>query len=366
MNRKPITEIYFIRFIACISVVLIHSMTLTQSNYQLPELTVDSFYMIKLAMMYATPLFVMLSEFLLSYSYPDRLPKSFWKKRLLYIFVPYLVIAMLYSLYPWYLYGWELQKVLNTFFDKAALGLWHGYFVLIIFQFYALHYVMKKYFDRFSAKYVILISLIINALYLSFFNFMSGHDFPAIAGFWNYYKLPFVGWIFYFTVGYYAGKHIDTFVEMITKYKKWIYTGVIVTVAFPLTMEYTDSIRLVSSKRPDILLYTVFVFCALYLIAKRIKVMPKFVMIVSSYSYSIYLLHLLVMYNVTRYLKDIPIYINMGVYVVILFLAGIVGSILISYLISFLPFGQFMVGKVNRPKVKPAPVAESQNQPIHT
>ncbi|MFC0525277.1 acyltransferase family protein [Pontibacillus salicampi] len=352
MMKEKIEEVYFIRAIACLCVVFIHSLTLTQSNYQLPATTVNVIFLTKLMIMFATPLFVMLSEFLLSYSYSNRIPKGFWKKRVSYIFIPFLFIALLYTIDTWFIKDWGMERFVEVYFNKAVLGLWHGYFVLIIFQFYVLHVLFVKYAHHFKATWLIIISFVINGAYLSFFNFFGPGDFPEIDLLWKYSKLPFLGWILYFTVAFYAGKHINVFKEGLQRYKHYIYVGVLANIALLLCVEKFDLIRLVSSKRPDLLLYTILIFSMLFLFAQKLRKIPSFFMIISKYSYSIYLLHLLVMYNLIRFLKDLPMYINMGVYTILLFIAGIGGSLLISYLLNLLPFGAFLVGKLKKSGAK--------------
>ncbi|CDQ18937.1 acyltransferase family protein [Halobacillus karajensis] len=359
MKRTMINEIFFIRAIACLCVVLIHAMTTTQHSYELFHLTDHALYMFKLTIMFATPVFVMISEFLLSYSYPDKLPKSFWKKRILYIFIPYLVMAVIYSAYPLIIgTGFTWGRFMELFFQKTFLGLWHGYFVLIIFQFYALHFLLKKYFDRFPAFLMIGISLIVNLFYLAIYNFSWFHDISLVAGLRDYYKLPFLGWIFYFTVAYYAGKNIDVFLSFLQKYKYYLIAGAVLTGMIPLLMRFNRIYSVVSSKRFDIVLYTFFIFCILYLIARRLKKTPAIVMWISSSSYGIYLLHPLFQFNTRDLMQSLPFYTNFGVHIILLFVIGMGGPILITYLLNKVPYGALIVGKFNTPKKKEKKVAK--------
>lgn len=361
MKRTMINEIYFIRAIACLCVVLVHSMTMTQHNYNLLSSTDDALYLFKLTIMFATPVFVMISEFLLSYSYPDRLPKAFWKKRILYIFIPYLIIAAVYSIYPLVVgTGFTWGRFIEVFFQKTVLGSWHGYFVLIIFQFYALHFLLKNIFDRFPPFLMIALSLFVNMFYLSIYNFGWFYDISLILNLRDYYKLPFLGWIFYFTVAYYAGKHIDAFLGFIQKYKYYIVAGAVLTGMIPLLMRLNRIYSVVSSKRFDIVLYTFFIFCILYLIARKWKKTPTIVMWISSSSYGIYLLHPLFQYNTFDILQSMPFYTNFGVHILLLFFIGVGGPILLTYLLNKIPYGALVVGKFNIPKQR----SETSNQKL--
>lgn len=358
MKRTMINEIFLIRAVACLCVVLIHSMTMTQHNYELFRLTDELMYMFKLTIMFATPVFVMISEFLLSYSYPDKLPKAFWKKRILYILVPYIVMAVIYSAYPLLVgTGFTWGRFMELFFEKGFLGLWHGYFVLIIFQFYALHFLLKKYFDRFNPFLMIGISLVINMFYLAIYNFSWFHDLSFVSALRPYYKLPFLGWIFYFTVAYYAGKNIDVFLSFIQKYKYYLLAGAALTGMVPLLMRYNHIYSVVSSKRFDVVLYTFFIFCLLYLIARQLKKTPTIVMWISSSSYGIYLLHPLFQFNTIDFLQSMPFYTNFGVHILLLFIMGVGGPVLVTYLLNKVPYGALIVGKFNAPKSS-APLKE--------
>ncbi|WP_394218245.1 acyltransferase family protein [Halobacillus trueperi] len=351
MKRTMIQEIFLIRTIACLCVVFIHAMTMTQHNYTLAESTDDLLYLFKLTLMFATPLFIMISEFLLSYSYPDKLPRGFWKKRILYILVPYVLIAGLYSAVPlWTGGGLTWEYFLERFFDRTFLGLWHGYFVLIIFQFYALHFLLKKFFDRYPAWLMISLSLLVNLFYLGIYNFGWFYENAFVYGLRDYYKLPFTGWIFYFTVAYYAGKHIDAFINFLNKYKYYLIAGALITGAIPLLVRLNRIYSVVSSKRFDIVLYTFFIFCILYLVARKMKHIPNLVMWISSSSYGIYLLHPLLQSSTMNALKDMPFHMNFGVHIIVMFLIGVSGPMLITYVLNKVPYGALIVGKFNVPK----------------
>jgi len=349
LKKGFVNEIFFIRFVACMCVVLIHSITMTRSNLDVSATTTSVTYLINMSMMFATPVFVMISEFLLSYSYPDRLPKSFWKKRILYILVPYLVLAAVYSMYALGIDGLTWSAFSELFFKKTLLGAWHGYFVLIIFQFYALHFLLKKSFDRFPPLLVIGLALIMNLMYLGFFNFkgtISGLEFM-----WEYYQLPFLGWFFYFTVAYYAGKHLDEFLFYLKKYRFWVIGGAVFAGIIPIYLRISGVLTAVSSKRFDIIFYTFLVFCVLYLIAMKLNKVPKPVLWISSCSYSIYLLHPLFQYNAVGWFESIQLPSNLVVYILAFFALGVAGPIVMSYLFNLVPFGSLVTGRINMPKL---------------
>ena len=71
--------------IACLSVVFIHAITRTKVAYELPDSTVTFYETIQMMIMYATPMFVLISEVILSHVYKESLPKRlFQEKTILY------------------------------------------------------------------------------------------------------------------------------------------------------------------------------------------------------------------------------------------------------------------------------------------
>ena len=76
---------YFLRGIACLSIVFIHAISSAVNNYNMRsnvELQSIGNYLfaIQLLLMYGTPMFIFISEFIISFSYKDRLPQNFFKK----------------------------------------------------------------------------------------------------------------------------------------------------------------------------------------------------------------------------------------------------------------------------------------------
>jgi len=95
VNEK-VKEIFIMRAFACSAVVLLHSIAVIQGLYELSA-SADSFFRsLQLILLFSTPMFVFISEFVLSYSYGTTLPDGFFQKRLKMIMVPTfsLVVSM--------------------------------------------------------------------------------------------------------------------------------------------------------------------------------------------------------------------------------------------------------------------------------
>ncbi|WP_158211562.1 acyltransferase family protein [Alkalihalobacterium alkalinitrilicum] len=373
MRKKHVNEIFLLRSIACLSIVLLHSITWGTEHIRhlskLPDgllIVLDS---LNVWLYYGTPAFIFITAFILGYSYKGReiQIKPFFLKRIQFILIPYLCMAVLYAL-PYVLISFE-QFLIKVFLN-SIIGDFHAYFVLIIFQFYVFFVLFKKWFDKHSPTFVIFGSLLINIIYLSIFNFTSPPNIWFSEYIWErYYWIPFPGWIFYFAVAYYFGSHYETLSRSLRRYKFGILVSSIITSSLLLYLYHSGLLTIHSSKRVDILFHTLTIVLLIFYFATKLKSIPIAFMMISKYSYGIYLLHTFYMAILILFLTLISI--NFGVLTIfILFLGSIFASISTIYFFNLFSFGKYIVGKVdiNRdPIFQPnsnATVQSHQNVPI--
>ncbi|MCM3629108.1 acyltransferase [Paenibacillus glycanilyticus] len=156
-KRENIPELLLVRAMAIIGVLSVHSTSfatvdMVNSNY----FFLYNFF--NIFMKIGTTTFIFLSSFVLFYNYYSRpldkkLLGSFYKKRLMYIIIPYLVFSLFYFTILHFLYYPErsLSTEVHNFFDKVLTGkaYTHLYFVYINIQFYLMFplflWIMKKY-----------------------------------------------------------------------------------------------------------------------------------------------------------------------------------------------------------------------------
>ncbi|MCA1320413.1 acyltransferase family protein [Bacillus tianshenii] len=344
--KQQINEIYWIRAIACLSVVFIHSLTDTYSSYDLPDNTINMMHTAQLMFMFATPMFVLIFEVILGNAYSDKIPNKFFQKRFLYLFLPYIFIPVIYGLYDIYFSNITKSEAPKAILADILLASWHGYFIIIILQFVVIHAIFVKFFTKIPAWIMLAASFILNTAYLYVANFQF-QWFPQIMQD-NYFlvRIPFLGWIFYFTVAYYVGKNLKT----VKANRKWGFPLAIAATSFSLynviAQFKAGTIVNVSSIRLDLLFYTVSLFFFFYYLFSFVKKVPKAVLFISKYSFSIYLLHYISFDLIKRILPEM----NMALYGLTLFLAGVFGSILISSLINLLPMSRFVIGPIRSPR----------------
>lgn len=344
-SRKNISEVGLIRAIACMSVVLLHSIKFTAGDSTEGAVQFGMWTLAGL-LSFGTSTFVFISALVLAYSYPNDLPKQFYTKRIKFLFIPFACMAVFYAIISGLLNGWSIPKLVVY----NMLGAYHGWFVLVIFQFYILHQLFNKYIDQFSIKWVLGISLLINVGYLAFFNLVAPpSNNQYIAYIWNRgYWMPFTGWIFYFALAYYCGKNYQTFMHYIEKYKVWIYTALPISIAWIVYNNLYSSFGF-GSKRMDMILFTVLLIFVLFLAFRHVKKMPPILSLVSQYSFGIYLLHwfYLQMMDIAIEALAIPLgYFEIPV----LFIGGLACSYVTINLLNRMKIGKYIVGRVNVPK----------------
>lgn len=304
----------------------------------------------KLFLAYGTPSFVFISELLLAYAYPRTTPQGFLLKRMQFILIPYLCFGLLEAAID------SVKPVMSgdwlAFVETAAfyllLGEVPGYFILVIFQFYLLHLFFQKYvFPRFKPFLVLMAAFLINTIYLAFFNFTD--PVPTAVGeyIWDrFYRLPFLGWIFYFVLAYYCGTRLEKLYGMLRKYR-WGLTGALLASAGLLAVNnYFNVIEAISSKRVDMVLFTSVAVLWLLYVASRLKSIPSIFIKISQYSFGIYLVHQLVFLVLYVFLKRVPWLLENPVGVIVLFAMGLPLSMLTVYLVNRMPFGAYVIGRI--------------------
>lgn len=345
-----INELFFLRSMACLSVVLIHAISYTYQLYELNNVQIMYLKKIQMSLMYATPSFVCISLIILSHSYKNRKPQNFWRKRWQYLLLPYFCIGLLYAT------AFSNQTLNATDFIIKLLkiyflGEWVGYFVIIIIQFYGLYFFLDKQLQRFHPITMIIIGFLINFTYLYYINFVPQLPFLKTISFYKYSHLFFLSWIFYFLVGYYIGRNLKRFTQILNRYWYLIFIGIVVNYLLILYLFDQQILTTISSKRVDILLYTCCVLFGLYYIGSKLKRIPSIILLISQSSYGIYLLHDIVLKHIGNQIYRLFSF-PFPVYLLLQFLIGVFVPMGIVYLFNKWNKGAFLVGKINLKKIQ--------------
>lgn len=177
MKKERIDELYVTRALAILGVLIVHA-----TSFPITELSSkSSFFGIytfsNTFFRFGTTTFIFLSSFVLFYSYYHRpftlsLIGNFYKRRFLYIIIPYILFSLIYFLYhfPYYSSVFTNMEMLKLFLSQLAKGeaAGHLYFVFISIQLYILFPLLLLFFKRFPKfiKYSFWIGLAIQWLFV--------------------------------------------------------------------------------------------------------------------------------------------------------------------------------------------------------
>ncbi|WP_096186595.1 acyltransferase family protein [Evansella halocellulosilytica] len=346
MEKKIIHEAYWLRAISCIAVVITHAVNTTLANYEqtIPQIDEYALILVRFMAFFGTPAFVFISELLLAHSYPNGVPKGFFMKRIKFLLIPFAFMALVFAVVE---SNSQTELFQNTFLN-LFLGGYTGYFILIIFQFYLLHVFLHKQLSKWSPKIILSLTFIINIGYLAFFNFTEPANSPYAAYIWERgYWLLFVGWLFYFALGYYCGKNYQLLKEKLVEYKMLVPVIPIGAMLLLIFLVRSDILDIVSSKRVDMVIYTTGMIFTIILLTSVFKQVPKLILFISKFSFNIYLIHKIFLY----YLQPID-FLPPLAYFVFATVYAIIGAILVSKILSIIPFSPFLIGKtIPVPKV---------------
>lgn len=218
-KKERITYLDIYRAIAILAVIIIHTLSQPVTLLAKDSALYPAYISMYALVQFAVPAFIFLSGLVLFYSYENRWGmdtcKAFFKKRILYIVIPYVLWSLFYFLLLQI--GFHLNPLdhIKEFFVYLLTGknYTHLYFIFIMIQFYLLFplfmYIMKRF--EFISRHLISIVLTIQAIYY-------------LLNLW-YFKIQYTGSFFmtylsFFLVGAYIGLHYKKAIEKINKNAK--------------------------------------------------------------------------------------------------------------------------------------------------
>ena len=105
--RKEIASIYYVRFLAMLMVVLVHTTAQYHHLFDVPSVQNIFYFFLNNIIRVEGGMFVMIMGIVFFYMYRDR-PftvenlLSYWKKRVVYILIPYIIWSLIYEVEMWY------------------------------------------------------------------------------------------------------------------------------------------------------------------------------------------------------------------------------------------------------------------------
>lgn len=179
------------------------------------------FYMIiNQASNFAVPSFIFVSGFVLCYNYKDKVGLSwvstFYKKRFLFILIPYILWSYFYFVYSQHVSGSNAFDNIHTYWNRLLTGknYTHLYYFVIIIQLYILFPLFIKLIQSvtFIRKHLLLVALIVQ---IAFF----------LCNYW-WFNIGQTGTLFityfsHFFIGAWVGVNYEEVMKQLKKYR-WL------------------------------------------------------------------------------------------------------------------------------------------------
>jgi len=153
-RRKEIKELYYIRAIAAMGILIIHASGsfAVYSEYGSKAMYLGIF--LNQFFRFGSPIFMMVSGLVLFYNYRsiDEFDiKKFYKKKFKFILIPYIIWSTIYFIYTSYINGLSITGRRLIGLGRGILlgeSFSHLYFIFLIFQFYIILPLLIKYLAK--------------------------------------------------------------------------------------------------------------------------------------------------------------------------------------------------------------------------
>lgn len=303
-SKNWFEEINYLRAIAIIGVLIIHTTDNTAEVKNLTGLTFSLMYIEELVR-FAVPMFIFVSGFVLYNKYKSELlVKDFYKKRFMSILIPYIIFSVVYcivfaqlGLVP----TLTLNSVITSIFNFTAAG--HFWYIELILTFYVFYPIIIAYYEMIKDYFkVYMVTALFSPILIMY---LLGSFIPSF-GF--ALSTPFK-YLIYFLFGIYTNDNYDKICRLLERIsmKKVILLGALILILpfvsmflfvdprcgtqFSNSIPYYYQLALVST---HILHICIFTFCLYFLLIykPRLGILQK----IGEYSYGIFLIHALFHY----------------------------------------------------------------------
>ncbi|WP_181346863.1 acyltransferase [Thalassobacillus sp. CUG 92003] len=336
-------EIPFVRAIACLLVVMIHTTARAYTPEESLFFNDVSLYLNQISRL-GTPIFAVISAFLLTSSVINRgfYLKKFITSRFVKIVSPYIIWTFVYLMFVKYIQDGQIFRHLKQTFDYFALGQakTHLYFIVTVIHFYILFPFLQLVRNRIVLLILLIVSLPINYLWVT-------NTFPEFINIFGKFKHVvtdrsfILNWISFFMFGSVLAYYWTETLAFVKKFSWLIYLSTVVLFYF-IFKEVQPDVLLSSSRKENLVyipVFVIFLIAIARIVVNYEKVYRPF-RVIGDYSMGIYLVHPLILYFIEDFfpfLFKTP-YLLLVAYVLTL----IISSILMK-IISLFPKSTFIV-----------------------
>lgn len=319
-KRDEIKELYYIRAIAAMGILIIHATGGFAVNSEYGSKAMYLGIFLNQFFRFGSPIFMMISGLVLFYNYRsmDEFDTSrFYKKKVKFILIPYILWSAIYFLYNSSVYKLPINGERLLGFGKALLlgeSFSHLYFIFLIFQFYIILPLLIKYLTKSMEEKpfrVFAFFIIFQGMILTYGYYFKNPNATGILRIFNrYYWKTLFSWSFYFITGGLMGMHYKRLIDFIEKNIKSIFIGYIVTTCFYVGQVYyniwinggRDYYGKFGSIRPHTMIYALFTMPVLIWLTRKMIGKYSSLKIFGTYSFGIYFSHPLILEEIKRHL----------------------------------------------------------------
>jgi surface polysaccharide O-acyltransferase-like enzyme len=344
MQRK-IYEGDFIKGVAIFGVILIHVTAFSLRTTQ-PLTEGGLLFAMNQMGRFSVPVFFMLSGLFLFYRYfgEEAFPTgTFYKRRLLYILVPYLLWSLFYLIYGRLAHPDSVPRSLKETLGALFTGevYYHLYYIVVMVQFYLLLPLLIRAFRRFGGLTVVSFAFLVSLAANSTTWWEVHSRLPWMIPYSENVMRLFPVWLFYFCLGGWFGLNIKTV-------REWL--GKIPLAAILLFFGSTGLFMLLDAFlrkemgffQISVLAYSVASLLLWFRLAEKWR--GSWVSLLGRHSFGLYLIHPLILNLLS---KITPVFLTPASWAEFAFmLVGVMGlSLGVAALIRRLPYSFLFTGK---------------------
>src|SRR5699024_8928495 len=339
--KKFYEDIPIFRAVAALLVVAVHVTASTAYSYSNKVFTHELLGYINQIGRLGTPVFAVISAFLLMSSVINRgfSIKYFFKSRFTKIFIPYVIWTFVYLIFRYYYldnFNSDTPFINYFVFGNAST---HLYFIVVVLQFYLVFPLLQYLRKGPLLLMVYVISCIVNYFWVITGNVELSSAF--ITKFLNS-RLFILNWISYFMLGIVYVNYYKEIQAIIYKYKS-IFVIAITVLFLDLILSIDLKNFYNSTENIKNIIYIPFFLVFLsyfYNFIKSDRLLFNTLTFIGNYSMGIYLVH----YMIIRIVRDFSVFdgVTAGSKFMSIYLLTVVFSVTISYIISLLPYGNYL------------------------
>jgi hypothetical protein len=364
-KRDHLFEIDFVRTITVFSVVALHSFVFTKvllsSNSQTTFVS-----LIGHALNYNREMFMFITGLVLTYVYYNRDFSifTFWKKRLLVIFIPYVLWTIVYMVANNPPVSMIPMKYISLFAYNLATGnaSFQLYYIMLALEFYFIFPFFKIILKKLAAYplLVLTVSLAIQLLTMyidhNYFQNTSFHAPSFLQPFIIYRDKIILTYQFFFIFGAFAALNLTKIYEWFKKFGKYIPVAFLLSFCLYYWYSASEVIRSIDYAstvlQPSVVLYTItaiifFMYLSTLWVKKRKGF--KLIKIISDTSFGVFFVHILVLsYTSTYLLPILPSFIPIPIQMILVILLAFSISVICCFGLLRTRFLSWTIGKIGK------------------